>query len=393
MRFEGRLGIQQRVLPGYRVPFFEQLAECCEGGLSILAGQPMARESIEDGAAALRIASLRRTSNIYVGGTRHYVVYQPAAVRWLKEWNPDVLILEASLRTASNVALWAAAHALDRPVVGWGLGILPWTSVPRLDLVRRRLMYSVFKRFDATIAYTSKAKSDYESLGIPSERIRVAPNSTAELRVAFPRGLRTDWLGEDDAFRREMGIGDKPMIVSLGRLVPWKNIDLLLRAFHGLEQEAELVIVGEGGERSRLEALADDLGVRVIFLGDRRNDDLDRVMAAADVFVMPGLGGLALQEALCWGLPVVVAGGDGSEKDLVHDGENGFLVPAGDASTLRDAVRRLVRSAGLRQSMGAASLKIVRSGFGSMAMLREFVSVLNTVRPRSTSRLGEAQGI
>ena len=55
MRFEGRLGIQQRVLPGYRVPFFEQLAECCEGGLSILAGQPMARESIEDGAAALRI--------------------------------------------------------------------------------------------------------------------------------------------------------------------------------------------------------------------------------------------------------------------------------------------------------------------------------------------------
>lgn len=388
-RFEGRLGIQQRVLPSYRVSFFDDLAARCSGGLSILAGRPRKGEGIDDGGAGLRRATLHRADNVHIGGSRQYLVHQRSAVHWFQGWRPDVLVMEASIRTVSNHALLKAAHESRRPVIGWGLGVMPWSESPRVDSVRRKLLRAAFTRFDAMIAYSSKARADYVDLGIPADRIRVAPNSAAELRVEQPKARRADAAVHDQALRREAGLGDKPIVVFLGRLLAGKGVDRLIRAMTDVHDEAELVIVGDGAERPALERLAADLHARATFLGERRGSDLDRVMSAADMFVLPGLGGLALQEAVCWGLPVVVAGGDGTERDLVKPDENGFLVQADDPSALARAIRRLAGAADLRERMGEASIKLIRGGLGLNAMLREFVGLLNDVHRSASSSISD----
>ena len=112
------------------------------------------------------------------------------------------------------------------------------------------------------------------------------------------------------------------------------------------------------------------------FLGDLRGEALDAAYARADLFVLPGTGGLALQQALAAGLPAIAAQGDGSQQDMVTP-DNGWLVRPGDLSELRAA---LVRVMGLSddqlRAMGAASFRLAQTRFNLDAMTDAFVTAL-----------------
>ena len=101
--FPGRLALQQRVLPAYRAPFFDLLAEACTGGLSVFAGQPRPEENIPP-ADELQIARFIHTTNrhIFAVQSPFYRCYQPGMIRWLEEWQPDALIVEANPRYLST---------------------------------------------------------------------------------------------------------------------------------------------------------------------------------------------------------------------------------------------------------------------------------------------------
>src|SRR5512134_757791 len=96
-RFSGRLAVQQRVLPNYRAPFFDLLASACDGGMSLFTGSPRAVEGITT-ASKLHVASYHLGKNIHLFSGSLYLCYQPGLIDWLKEWNPDALIVEANPR-------------------------------------------------------------------------------------------------------------------------------------------------------------------------------------------------------------------------------------------------------------------------------------------------------
>ena len=81
-RFGGRLGLQQRVLPNYRVPFFDMLAAACEGGLVVFAGKPREAEGITSGE--LRVARQFSAHNIHLLGGPLYLCYQRGLIEWLE---------------------------------------------------------------------------------------------------------------------------------------------------------------------------------------------------------------------------------------------------------------------------------------------------------------------
>jgi glycosyltransferase involved in cell wall biosynthesis len=176
--------------------------------------------------------------------------------------------------------------------------------------------------------------------------------------------------------QRPNTFGDRPCILFVGRLQFRKNVDLLLGACAELEPQPRLVIVGDGPEREGLELLAQELYPSAEFVGAKHGEELKPYFTEADLFVLPGTGGLAIQEAMSYGLPVIVAQGDGTQDDLVREG-NGWQIPPDDLdallATMKDALSEVAR---LRR-MGEESYRIVKEEINIEKMVDVFVRALN----------------
>ena len=118
-KFPGRLALQQRVLPHYRAPLFDLLAESCSQGLSLFAGQPRSVEAIKT-AESLQVAQLVRAQNIHLLRGSFYFCYQENIIDWLKKCDPDALILEANPRYLATPSAIKWMRSRGRPVIGWG---------------------------------------------------------------------------------------------------------------------------------------------------------------------------------------------------------------------------------------------------------------------------------
>ncbi len=358
--YSGRLAIQQRVLPAYRVPFFDLLAQACEGGLSLFAGAPRPNEGITSGR--LTIARQAAAQNLHLLGGGLYFCYQGGLMEWLTAWNPDTLIVEANARYLSTAAAARWMHRQGRRVIGWGLGAPPLAG-PLAGFRRSRRLHFL-SRFDALIAYSRRGADEYAMLGFPRQKIFVAPNAAAQRPQSRPP-------------ERAEPIAGRPGILFVGRLQARKRVDFLLRACADLVgMEPRLVIVGDGPERSHLEALARRIYPSAVFAGEQRGDDLKAYFEAADLFVLPGTGGLAVQEAMSHGLPVVVAKGDGTQDDLVRE-ENGWQVPAEDYRALLEVLQAALSDVKRLRQMGKASYRIVSQEINLEKMVEVFVQVLN----------------
>jgi len=197
-----------------------------------------------------------------------------------------------------------------------------------------------------------------------------AIGSRAEL-VHLPGGV------DADVYRPEIGralirdrhrLGERPVVVSVSRLVTRKGHDRLIDAWHQVLRavpDAALLVVGDGSARRRLERRAADRGHRdsIIFAGTVPPAELPAHLAAGDVFALPirdrwggleteGLG-LAVLEASAAGLPVVV-GRSGGTPSAVLDGTTGHLVDGKDTDRIADAVIGLLTDRSRAVAMGAA---------------------------------------
>ncbi len=354
-RFPGRLAFQQRVLPTYRAPFFDLLASACDGGMSLFAGLPRPNEGIAT-TNQLQVAKYHAGKNVHLFSGAFYLCYQRGLLDWLQNWNPDALIVEANPRYLSTSSAVRWMHERKKPVLGWGLGSPPVSGWRK----RRRL--SFIRQFDALIAYSQRGADEYAELGFPREKIFVAHNS-----VSPPPAFAPD---------RKPAAVDRPTVLFVGRLQGRKRIDSLLKACARLQSNPRLIIVGDGPERESLQSLAKEVYPSAEFIGARHGAALAPYFKEADLFVLPGTGGLAVQEAMSYGLPVIVAQGDGTQDDLVRK-ENGWQIPPDDfetlLSTMKDALRQIAR---LRK-MGEASYRIVKEEINIEKMVETFVTALN----------------
>lgn len=356
--FHGRLAVQQRVLPNYRAPFFDLLASACEGGMSLFAGLPRQSEGITT-ANQLRITNYHLGKNIHLFPSPFYLCYQRGLIEWLERWNPDALVMEANPRYLSTPSAVRWMHARSRPVIGWGLGS---STGARGKGIESKVWSSFINQFDALIAYSQRGADEYAGLGFPRGKIFVAHNSVSAPPTSEP----------DD---RPWAV-DRFTILFVGRLQARKRIDSLLRACTQLDSKPRLVIVGDGPERGNLESLAKEIYPGAEFVGAKHGAELKPYFTEADIFVLPGTGGLAVQEAMSYGLPVIVAQGDGTQDDLVRK-ENGWQIPPNDFDVLLSTMKEALSDAARLRRMGEESYRIVKDEINIEKMVDVFVRALN----------------
>lgn len=180
--------------------------------------------------------------------------------------------------------------------------------------------------------------------------------SAAESHLA---NLRAEWDLEPG----------RPVIVFASKLQPRKHADHLLQAYRHLLARGQtyappyLLLIGDGEERSRLEAMAKDLDLPdVRFVGFRNQTELPRFFALSDVFVLPSRHepwGLIVNEAMAAGCPVVLSTDVGAAADLVTEGVEGYTFPVGNVLALTRALERVLATPQTAAGMGAAARRRV----------------------------------
>jgi lipopolysaccharide/colanic/teichoic acid biosynthesis glycosyltransferase len=173
-------------------------------------------------------------------------------------------------------------------------------------------------------------------------------------------------------------------VLFVGRLVPYKGVDILLRSVKGLD--ARTVVVGDGPSRMSLMAMAIDsgLGDRVRFLGDVTDAELLAWYHACDVLVLPSVSrqeafGMVQLEAMLCGHPVVSTELQTGTSWVNQHERTGLVVKAGDVNELRGALERLLGDQELRDQFGDAGRKRVMETFAADAMCRATVSLYEEV--------------
>ncbi|HNB41105.1 MAG TPA: glycosyltransferase family 4 protein [Anaerolineales bacterium] len=351
MNFEGKLGLQQRVLPSYRVPFFDLLAGHCEGDMSLFAGQARREEMIASGTT--RIARHVAADNLHLLSGPLYFCYQKNFIRWLEEWNPDALIMEANPRYLASPSAVSWMHKRRRKALGWGLG------APKQSGLWKRFIH----QFDGMIAYSQRGAEEYAALGFPREKIFVAHNSVAAAPEVPDRRPQTV---------------DRVTILFVGRLQARKRVNSLLRACAEMEVKPRLLIVGDGPEHDALEILAKEIYPSAEFIGAKHGEELKPYFQQADLFVLPGTGGLAVQEAMSYGLPVIVAKGDGTQDDLVRE-KNGWQIEPENYEALVSTMKNALSDIARLREMGKESYRIVSEEVNIEKMAGTFVRALNSI--------------
>jgi glycosyltransferase involved in cell wall biosynthesis len=168
---------------------------------------------------------------------------------------------------------------------------------------------------------------------------------------------------ERDAIRRSFGVTDgAPAVLFVGKLVEKKQPLRLIEAFGRVRRTRPcwLLLAGDGPVKEQAETLVHREGIPgVRFLGFLNQSELPRAYSAADLFVLPSshheTWGLVLNEAMNFGLPVVVSDRVGCAADLVEDGRNGLIVPHDSVDALARAIETLVSDADLRKWLGRGS--------------------------------------
>ncbi|MEV0367965.1 glycosyltransferase family 4 protein [Nocardia fusca] len=261
-------------------------------------------------------------------------------------------LLAAPLRRAGAHRILASTHGHE---VGWSM--LPAARQAlrvigdHTDVVTYVSKYTR-RRFAA--AFGPDAALEYLPPGVDTETFRPDPAARAELRKRY-------------------GLGDRPTVLCLSRLVPRKGQDVLLIAMHRIKERipgAVLVIAGSGPYEDRLRGFADALGLAddVVFTGRVPAAELAAHHTLADVFAMPartrGAGldveglGIVYLEASATGVPVV-AGTSGGAPETVLDGKTGRVVDGRRADHVADAIADILADRDAAAEMGTAGRAFV----------------------------------
>jgi glycosyltransferase involved in cell wall biosynthesis len=246
-------------------------------------------------------------------------------------------------------------------------GMRLWPLTPRFDRrTLRRLVALVLRRGDAFITLNGETRAELVGLGVPPEKCHVVPN-----------GIEVERFARITAPANREG---PQRLLCVARLTDQKGHDVLLRALPAVSAAAgpiSLTLLGDGPERDSLQSLATALGVSGIVRFAGIAPDVGPYLAETTAFVLPsryeGLP-LALLEAMAAGVPVVASAVPGN-RDVVRDGVDGILVPAGDADALAKGIVQILTNGEMAGRLAAEARLSVAARYSAERMAEQTLRV------------------
>jgi glycosyltransferase involved in cell wall biosynthesis len=344
----------------------ERTAQHVRNRVIVANSRPATVEDRYGSIEVLRVATLARIGAVAVCPRLPFdLAREDADVIVLHEPNPMALVAYFLARPAGRLIVWYHSDVI-RP--SW----------------RYRLFYRPFLRF--ALSHAVRIVVSSPTLGASAPELQdfqakctvipfgVEGRSAEQLDASLQRAVE---------IRREV---NRPIVLFVGRLVPYKGVDILLQAVK--ELDAVALIVGDGPMRSGLEALAQQLGIsdRVRFLGSVADAELAALYRACNVFVLPSVTrqeafGVVQLEAMAAGRPVVSTDVGTGVGWVNRHGETGYVVPPRDPVALREGIRRVLADPELQKSMGDAAMRRAGSVFsiermidGTLALYRDVMA-------------------
>jgi len=287
--------------------------------------------------------------------------------------NPGIL---RELITGKFDALWIHGWSLATNLIAWAGGAC--LGVPRLlrgeanglkeprglkGIIKNLVLSRLFKQISGFLAIGTLNTKFYQSYRIPRERIFQVPYSVDN---AYFRACAQKWAGKKGFLRKQKGLPcSLPIILFCGKFREVKRPLDLLQAFAmlGDPPPAALAFVGDGHLREEMERYVRERNIsQVYFLGFRNQSELPEFYSLSDFLVLPSgfePWGLVINEAMCFGLPIIASDQVGAAPDLVKDGVNGFVYQTGNVTALAASLRQIIQDEERRRNMGQESLKII----------------------------------
>ena len=247
--------------------------------------------------------------------------------------------------------------------------------------IKKIVLGWLFKRISAFLYIGEENKKFYQYYGVPEDKLFFAPYAVDNKRFIEARKSLSK---NRKLLRKELRIDEKDIVILfVGKLIYKKHPFDLLRAYELLNmgksdlpninvnvrrsdfQKFNLIFVGDGILRPELENYVKEYNLKnVHFTGFKNQTEIPKYYALSDILVLPsGVGetwGLVVNEAMCFGLPIIVSGVVGCGPDLVKHGENGYIYPVGNIEKLTDYLEDLIKNPEKRKSFGKKSFEIIQ---------------------------------
>ena len=284
-----------------------------------------------------------------------------AYLKKIKEIKPDCVILFLHLKDTVMVPVIFYCRLHHIPVIYWNHGINIGTPD---DKVKNAIFHWIHGLCDALITYTPDMKKYFQ------------PKNHKKLFVAYNTlnfsDIDRNAVPSKDETKRKYGIREDKVILYISRMLPYKKPDLVMDCFKDIDDVA-VVLVGPSFTAEQ-QAFC-DAHKNLYYLGEKYGEDVNAIYKMGDVFSTPGHIGLAVNEAMFWGLPIVVLQGKHApEVYYIKDGETGYF--AKDVEDYKAYVLNLLRDDQKRRAMSQATVDCYNREVSIDRMYKGFIDAV-----------------
>jgi len=362
------------MLQPYRITFYEKLAFLDpEYEWKIYHGMSRGEDGRPNFKGETRFSNLGFPEFMYFVWP-FKIRYNKGMFAAIREYDPDLVIVQAITGNLTNRRIVSWAKRKNKKLILWFSGYDPGLAKGLLKSLKKYLVSTFFRKADLHLTYSTKGNAYAESMGIPPEKIRTSYNG---IEIEHLLAKEEDiWEGSKEVVRKYK-LENHVTFLYVGGLIPEKRVDLLLEAFCSLRKKYDhikLLIIGDGPlKEETLKTISEQNDDHIHYLG-RIIEGADPFFAASDCFVLPGVGGLALNQAMLWRKTCIVSEADGTEDDLVIENVTGFRFERNNLSSLTDAMeRRINKNRDEMDEMEAKARKIIETKSNVNNMVRVFM--------------------
>jgi glycosyltransferase involved in cell wall biosynthesis len=373
-----RVAITYRVCQNWRAPIFARIAKSSDIELMVfhggdIPGTKLINDRVFQGVPHKKLITFY--FNLHSAGRKTTWIIYPSILYHLTRFRPDVLLCEGGSNIFNNFLIYVWALFARVPTIWWTLGYLPGRKYQGISALYVKLSDFLMRRSSVLLGYSSRAKRYFQMRRCHQpqfvsvncvdtdkvfERIRIAMEQLLDVRSKFK-------------------INGKQVILFVGALTREKRVDDLINAYKIIRRKRKnlaLLIVGDGDDKERLKALVASSRIADVHFAGRIIDKISHYFLTANIFVLPGLGGLAISEAMAHGLPIICTVADGCEEDLIKPLKNGVIVQEGDIISLGEAIQTLLDDPLKLKTMGNMSLNMIRTKYNVHTYLQNIMSAI-----------------
>lgn len=368
MSVKSELVIVQRYFYNFREGFFNHLYSVYPNFKLINSLESCGRVKVHSDKAKNNY-----THQIWSFNLSKDIVIFPFLFFTLLKLKPKVIITEGGQNTINNIQIRLFNLLYHKPFIIWDLG--KGYKNFRKSLARKIYMSiytSLIKKASLVYGYNTSSSEYFRSLSVDPEKIIVLNNTVDTITLKRIIDQSTTKMPSD---LKSIYSSKKKFIIFVGSLLPTKNIEHFSEIMSKLDNDYHLLIIGSGKQTYEENLKRLFKGLNISFLGYKRPEELLPYYKIASFCILPGLGGLTINQSMAFGVPVLCTKADGAEKDLIQNALNGFIY--NNIDELVDFIHS--KSSPEWKEMGLNAKKILYTQFSLELQIEKFLNGIDLV--------------